>query len=159
MYTSLSCAGSFPRAAADVGGAPAAVAAAAAAWAAASRTVTRTGFRKPARASSSTSSVWVAEKRPVRRCLGRRAMMALRVLTKPMERSRSASSRTKSSHRLTSMSLARCMTSSSLPGVPTSATAPFSAKARASAEASVPPTRSMGGATPGRVARNGTATS
>ena len=44
-------------------------------------------------------------------------------------------------------------------GVPTSATAPASAKARASAEASVPPTRSMGGATPGRVARNGTATS
>mmetsp|Transcript_10346 Transcript_10346/g.25429 ORF Transcript_10346/g.25429 Transcript_10346/m.25429 type:complete len:382 (-) Transcript_10346:18-1163(-) len=157
-YRSLSCAGSFPRAAAEVGGAPAAAAAAAAAAAVASRTVTRTGLRSPARASSSVSSVWVAEKSPVRRCLGSREIMALRVFMNPMLSSRSASSSTRSSIFLQSSALLRTIRSSKRPGVPMSARAPRSANVRTSAATSVPPTRSMGGA-PLTVARKGTATS
>ncbi len=59
------------------------------------RTSTRTGFRSPARANSSTASVCVAEKRPVRRCLGSRAITAANCRWNPMSRSLSASSRTR----------------------------------------------------------------
>ena len=159
LYSSLSCAGSLPRAAAEFAGSPDAFAAFAAACAAASLTVTLTGLRSPARASSSTSSVCVALNSPVRRCLGSLAMMALMALAKPMLRSLSASSRTRSSHRLASNALDLSMRSSRRPGVPMSAAAPAAANARTSSLTSVPPTRSMGGAMSGSVAMNGAATS
>ena len=49
---------------------------------------------RPARANTSTASVWVALNRPVLRCLGRRAMMLSNCCLNPMSRSRSASSYT-----------------------------------------------------------------
>ena len=77
LYDSLSCAGSLPCAAAAFAGNPDALAAFAAACAAASRTVTLTGLRSPARANPSTSSVCVALNRPVLRCVGRLPLMKI----------------------------------------------------------------------------------
>ena len=57
-------------------------------------TETTTGLRKPARASSFTSLVCVAENSPVRRCFGSKARMLLMVPVKPRSNRVSASSRT-----------------------------------------------------------------
>ena len=47
---------------------------------------TLTGFLNPALTSCTTSAVCVAEKRPVRRCRGRRCRIELRVASKPISR-------------------------------------------------------------------------
>lgn len=59
---------------------------------ASARTSTLTGFRNPAFDSSSTASVWVAEKRPVLRSLGKREMIEFSCFSNPMPNSLSASS-------------------------------------------------------------------
>jgi len=59
------------------------------------RTSTLTGFLKPALKSSSTASVWVAEKSPVLRSLGNRDMTKVICFWKPISNSLSASSRIK----------------------------------------------------------------
>lgn len=59
-----------------------------------------------------------AQSMPVRRCLGRRVMMASSSALKPISRSLSASSRISISSRFRSMLLVRFMMSASLPGVP-----------------------------------------
>lgn len=57
------------------------------------RTSTLTGFLSPALASSSTAWVWVAEKRPVLRSFGNRAIIEVICLWNPKSKSLSASSR------------------------------------------------------------------
>ena len=79
-------------------------------------TSTRTGLRRPARTSWTTSEVWVAEKRPVRRCFGSRARIVLSVASNPMSSMRSASSSTSSSRPRHSSDGRRSMTSSTRPG-------------------------------------------
>lgn len=57
------------------------------------RTSTLTGFLNPALESSSTASVWVAEKRPVLRSFGKREMIDVICFWNPISKSLSASSK------------------------------------------------------------------
>mmetsp|Transcript_11902 Transcript_11902/g.50108 ORF Transcript_11902/g.50108 Transcript_11902/m.50108 type:complete len:251 (+) Transcript_11902:1366-2118(+) len=102
-------------------------------------TATRTGLRMPARASSATASVCVAEKSPVRRCLGRYFMMACSWRSKPISRQRSASSNTSSSNERKLRDGRRRKMSARRPGVPMSTLAPLCA-ARARSPSASPPT-------------------
>ena len=126
-------------AAAAAGAAAAAASAAEAGCLYCTLTVTRTGLRRPALASCSTSSVSVAENRPVRRCLGSRARMALRLTWKPSASRRSASSSTSTSSGLTERNVTDSSTWTSRPGVPTMMFAPTSRSCSASRSVSWPP--------------------
>mmetsp|Transcript_9424 Transcript_9424/g.28341 ORF Transcript_9424/g.28341 Transcript_9424/m.28341 type:complete len:268 (+) Transcript_9424:1036-1839(+) len=117
-------------------------------------TLTRTGFRRPARASASTASVCVAENKPVRRWRGNRLMIWSSCAWKPMSSSRSASSRMSTSSLRVSRLVHRRMRSARRPGVPMRTCPAPALKAATSCAGSVPPT-SKRLPTPGRVFRNG----
>ena len=73
-------------------------------------------------------STCVAEKRPVRRCLGKKAKIWLRAVSNPMESSRSASSRINTSNAFTLAERLQsffCSRSLSRPGVETRMLPPF----------------------------------
>mmetsp|Transcript_18308 Transcript_18308/g.69362 ORF Transcript_18308/g.69362 Transcript_18308/m.69362 type:complete len:217 (+) Transcript_18308:780-1430(+) len=99
------------------------------------------GLRIPAFAKAFTSRVCVAEKRPVRRCLGSFRRMSDTAAEKPMSSSVSASSSTNTSSPLTSR-ISLCSTSSIRPGVPTSTSAPLLRRSCSSCSTSVPPVSS-----------------
>mmetsp|Transcript_1550 Transcript_1550/g.4886 ORF Transcript_1550/g.4886 Transcript_1550/m.4886 type:complete len:323 (-) Transcript_1550:46-1014(-) len=121
-------------------------AAAAAAAAFESLTVTRTGFRNPALANSSNSSVCVAENNPVLLCFGNIPIIEFRVFAKPIPKTLSASSNTNNSHLFASKSLAFVNTSNIRPGVPIKHSDPRSLnRLRSSATVCAPPpTNSIG---------------
>jgi hypothetical protein len=110
-------------------------------------TTTRTGLRSPTRTSDERPSVMVAEKRPVRRCLGKCDMMRVIDASKPrssrlwkdlvyrgihivrlMYRSASSKTSTSSSLQLTILRPLPRMNSSTRPGVPTTISAVVSKK-------------------------------
>mmetsp|Transcript_26681 Transcript_26681/g.76982 ORF Transcript_26681/g.76982 Transcript_26681/m.76982 type:complete len:207 (-) Transcript_26681:284-904(-) len=118
-------------------------------------TSTTTGLRIPARLIKPLTPALplppellglVALNRPVRLILGNRARMLVRVTSKPISKSTSASSNISTSSSLTSMSSYRPITSSRRPGVATTISEPCLTKAFRSSDTGrlAPPTSRSG---------------
>lgn len=109
-------------------------------------TFTSTGFRSPALIKSSTCLVCVAEKRPVRLCLGKYFKMTSSDDLKPKSNKRSASSKTRNSRFLMdAVKFKSCCflvnRSSSRPGVQIKMLPPFSRRVFKSSSICLPPTK------------------